>query len=196
MKRVFAIGVVLAALALVPVRPAAAQEVLRQEVIANMMDAGQKVMELADAIPEKKLMWRPGKGVRSANEVFLHVVGANYMIPGLLGAQSGKSMDELMALEKSAPGKAKLHEMLKDSYDAASKAIAGVPDAEMDSQVDFFGNKMTKRAVMMLLAAHSHEHLGQAIAYARVNGVVPPWTARQMEAAKKAAAEKKAGGGN
>jgi len=195
MKRVFAIGVVLAALALVPVRPAAAQEALRQEVIASMMDAGQKVMELAEAIPEKKLMWRPGKTVRSANEVFLHVVGANYMIPGLLGAQSGKTMEELMALEKSTPGKAKLHEMLKESYDVASKAIAGVSDADMEVQVDFFGNKMTKRAVMMLLAAHSHEHLGQAIAYARVNGVVPPWTARQMEAAKKAAADKKPGGG-
>jgi hypothetical protein len=24
-----------------------------------------------------------------------------------------------------------------------------------------------------------HEHLGQAIAYARVNGVVPPWSAKE-----------------
>jgi hypothetical protein len=34
----------------------------------------------------------------------------------------------------------------------------------------------------------AHEHLGQAVAYARENGIVPPWT---VEAQKKTA-EKKA----
>jgi uncharacterized damage-inducible protein DinB len=29
------------------------------------------------------------------------------------------------------------------------------------------------------MANHMHEHLGQAIAYARVNGVVPPWSAKE-----------------
>lgn len=200
MKRMFGLFAATLALALIMPRAAAAHDepgsnALRQEVIASMMDAGGKVMELAGAMPEKKYAWRPVKGVRSTNEVFLHVIGANYMIPTLLGANTGKPMDELMKLEKSTPGKAKVEEMLKDSYDVASKAIASVPDAEMDTKVDFFGNSMTKRAIMMLLSAHSHEHLGQAIAYARMNGVVPPWTAREMEAAKKAAAEKKTGGG-
>jgi uncharacterized damage-inducible protein DinB len=200
MKRVLGCCVVLAVLAMAAPRFASAHEVpgsdaLRAEVVASMMDAGGKVMELASAMPEKKFVWRPAKGVRSANEVFLHVVGANYMIPTLLGTNSGKSMDELMKLEKSTPGKAKVNEMLKDSYEVASKAITSVPDSEMDTKVDFFGNMMTKRAIMMLLSAHSHEHLGQAIAYARVNGIVPPWTAREQAAAKKAAAEKKAGGG-
>jgi len=200
MKRGLGLGLLVAALALAMPRAAAAHEVpaqdaLRQEVIANMMDAGEKVMELAGAMPDKKYSWRPMKGVRSVNEVYLHVIGANYMFPNLLGAPSGKTMAELMAMEKTSPGKAKILEMLKDSYDVASKAVAGVSDADLDAKVDFFGNMMTKRAVMIALAAHSHEHLGQAIAYARMNGVVPPWTARQMEAAKKAAAEKKAGGG-
>ncbi|MEO5617261.1 MAG: DinB family protein [Candidatus Eisenbacteria bacterium] len=200
MKRVFGLCVAVAALALVMPRFTAAHDepgsnALRQEVIASMMDAGGKIMELAGALPEKKFVWRPAKGVRSANEVFLHVIGANYMIPTLLGASTGKSMDELMKLEKSNPGKAKVEAMLKDSYDVASKAIASVPDSEMDTKVDFFGNMMTKRAIMMLLSAHSHEHLGQSIAYSRMNGVVPPWTAREMESAKKAASAKKATGG-
>ncbi len=198
MKKAIGTCIALAMLAAFTPQPTVADgsgDALRQEVIANMMDAGKKVMELAEATPEKKYDWRPGKGVRSMNEVFLHVIGANYMIPGLLGAPSGKSMDELMKLEKTSPGKAEVQKMLKDSYEVASKAVAGVPDSEMDTQVDFFGNKMSKRAIMMLLSAHSHEHLGQSIAYARMNGIVPPWTAREMEAAKKAAAAKKGNGG-
>jgi hypothetical protein len=39
-----------------------------------------------------------------------------------------------------------------------------------------------------LIITDAHEHLGQAITYARINGIVPPWTA---EEAKKKAAEKK-----
>lgn len=196
MKRVIGLLAAVAALSTAMPRLVVADEAVeRQEIVANMMDAGNKIMELATAFPDRKMSWRPMKGVRSANEVFLHVVGANYMIPGLLGAPSDRSMDELMKLEKSNPGKAKLEEMLKDSYAVASKAIESVPDSEMDTKVEFFGNMMSKRAVMLVLASHSHEHLGQAIAYARMNGVVPPWTARAEEAAKKAAAEKKSGGG-
>jgi uncharacterized damage-inducible protein DinB len=168
---------------------------LRADVVANMMDAGNKVIELAGAMPDKKYDWRPGKGVRSVNEVLLHVVGGNYMLPTMLGASTGKSMDELMKLEKTTPGKAEVEKMLKESYEVASKAITGVPDSEMDTQVDFFGTKMSKRALMLLIASHSHEHLGQMIAYARVNGVTPPWTAREQAAAKKAAGEKKTAGG-
>lgn len=168
---------------------------MEKDVIGNMMDAGTKVMELADAFPDKKLDYRPGKGVRSTREVVLHVIGGNYMLPTLLGANTGKSMDEAMKLEKSTASKAELGKMLKESYDAASSAIGGVAESDLDTQVDFFGQKMSKRQLMLIIASHSHEHLGQLIAYARVNGITPPWTAREQAAAKKAAGEKKTAGG-
>src|SRR5688572_17630397 len=105
MKRGLGILVLLVAVACCGPRASQAAT-LQEEVVANMMDAGGKVIELADAIPDKKYTWSPGKGVRSAREVCLHVVGANYMIPNLLGATTGKSMDELMKLEKTTPSKA------------------------------------------------------------------------------------------
>lgn len=199
MKRGFGICVAMAALAFVLPKSAGAVETygatgVRAEIIASMMDAGGKIMELAAATPDKKYAWRPAKGVRSTNEVFLHVIGANYMIPSLLGANTGKSMEDAMKMEKMTPGKAEIERMLKESYEVASKAIAGCSDSDMEAQVEFFGKKMSKRAVMLLLCGHSHEHLGQSIAYARMNGIVPPWTARDAEAAKKAAGEKKGGG--
>jgi uncharacterized damage-inducible protein DinB len=168
---------------------------MEKDVIGNMMDAGTKVMELADAFPDKKLDYRPGKGVRSTREVVLHVIGGNYMLPTMLGASTGKTMEEAMKLEKSTPTKAELAKMLKESYDAASTAIGGVPESDLDTQVDFFGQKMSKRQLMLIIASHSHEHLGQLIAYARVNGITPPWTAREQAAAKKAAGDKKSASG-
>ena len=51
-----------------------------------------------------------------------------------------------------------------------------VPDAQMDAAVTYFGQPNTKRGVLVSIATHAHEHLGQSIAYARMNGVVPPWS--------------------
>jgi len=36
----------------------------------------------------------------------------------------------------------------------------------------------------------AHEHLGQLVAYARENGIVPPWTAEAKKAAEKKAEQK------
>ena len=63
----------------------------------------------------------------------------------------------------------------------------------MDKEADMMGNKMTHRRMYMLLLSHAHEHLGQSIAYARMNGVAPPWTEKQNEAFKKMQQEKAAG---
>jgi len=57
-------------------------------------------------------------------------------------------------------------------------------DASLEKPVDFFGNKMSTRSILMVLLSHMHEHLGQSIAYARTVGVVPPWTAARMAADK------------
>jgi len=189
MRRLFA-ALLLASL-LVPMA-ARAQDTpagIRGELIASMMDAGGKIQELATAIPDAKYTWKPSKDVRSAGQVFLHVVQENYMIPSFFGVKSTMSMDELMKLDTQTMEPAKVRQMLKESYAWAQKAVTDTPDSELETQTDFFGQKMTKRSVMLVLASHSHEHLGQLIAYARSNNIVPPWTAREL--AKKKAEEKK-----
>ena len=166
---------------------------VRGEILGNMMDAGGKLQELAGAVPDGKFTWKPSKDVRSTGQVFLHVVAANYLFTSLIGAQPPMSMEELMKLDTQTMEPAKIRTMLKDSYGHASKAIAGMPDSELETQVEFFGMKMTKRATLMLLASHSHEHLGQAIAYSRSNNITPPWTARELAEQKAKAGEKKGG---
>lgn len=195
MKRTIGGLAVLALLSLAAPRAARSDDAMpagvRGDIIGSMMMAAKEVEELAAAMPDKKYDWRPGKGVRSVGEVYLHICQANYMIPTLLGATPPMSKDEIMKMGDMKADKAKIAQMLQDSYAFAAKAIGDVQDSDLDTQVEFFGQKMPKRALMMVLASHSHEHLGQSIAYARMNGIVPPWTARQEEEAKKKAAEKK-----
>jgi uncharacterized damage-inducible protein DinB len=168
---------------------------VRGAIIGNMMSAAKEVQELAAAVPDKKYDWRPGKGVRSVGEVYLHICQANYLLPMIMGATPPMSKEELMGMDKMTADKAKIGQMLKDSYAFATKSIADTPDTDLDTQVDFFGTKMSKLSLMMVLSSHSHEHLGQSIAYARTNGIVPPWTARQQAEAEKKADDKKKGGG-
>ncbi len=65
---------------------------------------------------------------------------------------------------------------LEHSFTHARHAIAQVPDDQLDDAVTMFGQDATKRQVLLLVVTHMHEHLGQAIAYARMNGVAPPWS--------------------
>ena len=148
---------------------------LRQDIIAQLNDAEKKLIALAEATPQDKFAWRPASGVRSTSEVFMHVALANVLIPGLVGIKD-TTLRVTQEMERSVTDKAQIVDMLKKSFAVARGAVTGVPQMEMDSTVSFFGTPMSKRSVLLLLATHAHEHLGQSIAYARMNGVVPPWS--------------------
>lgn len=161
---------------------------VKGELVASLNDAGGKIQQLAGAMPEAKYAWRPGKGVRSTGEVYLHVVGANYLLGNTLGATGGMSSEDAMKIDTATRSKAETIKLLEDSYAFANKAILGMTDADLESTIEVFGQKMSKRALAIVLVGHSHEHLGQSIAYARMNGVVPPWSApapKKGDAAKK-----------
>lgn len=172
---------------------------LRKEFKASVDDAGGKLMELAEATPQAKYAWRPSKDARSAAEVYLHVISANFGIPTFIGiapaANSPVTQENFATFEKSTTDKAKIVAMLKDSFAYADQAIASVADSDLETQVTFFGMTMSKRAALLVIVNHAHEHLGQSIAYARSNKIVPPWTARELAAAaaKKAAGAKSGG---
>ena len=67
------------------------------------------------------------------------------------------------------------------------RAIEGLSDADLKTPVKLFGRDMTKEDAVRFLFGDQHEHLGQSIAYARSNGVTPPWSegAEQPAPAKK-----------
>lgn len=160
------------------------------EMLVWIQDAETKLIQLAEAVPESKYSWRPAKDVRSPGEVFMHVAAANYGLPSFLGVQPPEGFD-FMSYEKSLTKKADIQKALKESFAHVKKSIATASPEDLEKPAEFFGMKTTARGTYLLVLSHAHEHLGQSIAYARVNGITPPWTAKeQAEAA--AAAKKKA----
>ena len=147
----------------------------RSEVLAEVMIQEDKFTRLAEAIPADKYTWRPAPDVRSFAEVFLHVSTANYNLYKLVGTPAPTGID-IKGLEKSTTDKAKVVATLKDSFAHAKKAITVMPDTDLEKSMDWFGGKNTERGVLLFIVRHTAEHLGQSIAYARVVGIVPPWT--------------------
>src|SRR5216683_2476994 len=118
-----------------------------------------------------KYDWKPGQGVRSVGDVFNLIVTENGMLAGVL---SGTPNTGAKAAPITDPEK--MQEALKASYVSLQKAIAGLSDNDLQAPVKLFGRDMTKQGALMLILEDQHEHLGQSIAYARSNGVVPPWS--------------------
>jgi uncharacterized damage-inducible protein DinB len=113
--------------------------------------------------------------VRSVAEVFLHVSAANYNMYKLVGSKIPEGIDT-KNMEQSTTDKVRIIATLKESYAHAKQAITNVPDADLEKSMDWLGGKLTERGVLLYIVPHIAEHLGQSIAYARMIGVVPPWS--------------------
>jgi uncharacterized damage-inducible protein DinB len=160
---------------------------MKAQSLADLAAVQKKFVDLANALPADKLTWRPAADARSYAEVFLHVSAERYGILGLMGAETPAGVDR-KALEKSTTDRAQIVAELNKSWEFAQKAINGMSNADFAKLLPKLGPQANAGDVVYILVADAHEHLGQAVAYARENGVVPPWTVE----AKKQAAEKKA----
>ena len=159
--------------------PAASPSDNRQQFLDDLKDMQEKMVGLAEATPQEKYTWRPGEGVRSVSEVFLHLARGYFGFPKFWGVQPPADI-ALNTLGKSTTDKAKVTEILKRSFEHMRQAVQKISDADLGKPVDFFGEKTTVNGLLFIIGTHLHEHLGQAIAYARMNNVVPPWTAERQ----------------
>ena len=169
-------------------KPATAKAVtsadgLRGDLIKDVESAQRKFSQLATAMTGK-YTWRHADKVRSVSEFFKHVSGENYALPVILGykapegfaaASLQEAFGSAAAMEKITD-EAQVKAEIDKSFAHLKSAIASLSDQEMNTQVEVFGQKMTKRGFAILIVTHMHEHLGQMIAYARSNNVAPPWS--------------------
>jgi uncharacterized damage-inducible protein DinB len=153
----------------------------QQEFLISFNDAETKVVTLAKAMPSEKYSWRPGTGVRSVGEVYVHIANGNRLLLSLMGGMPArdafmKTVQDNEQREKTVTEKAKVVADLEASFKQVHSALEAASDADLSKPVDFFGEQTTPRAVYMSILEHVSEHLGQSIAYARINGIVPPWS--------------------
>ncbi|SEB44412.1 Uncharacterized damage-inducible protein DinB (forms a four-helix bundle) [Maribacter dokdonensis] len=152
-----------------------AQDGLTQSSIQAVLTGNQlQVVQLAEAFPEEKYDWRPAEGISSVGEALLHVAGANYFLGSKLGFAPPEDID-IMGLSKIT-GKENIIAALKKSNEFVLKNITKVEDGTLDEEVDFGFMKSNKLGGLLAIMEHNGEHKGQLIAYARTNGVVPPWS--------------------
>jgi uncharacterized damage-inducible protein DinB len=172
--RTFRIASVVSALAIitaVSVTSSQAQPSAQSVQTALSQEAGtlsDKFTGLA-RVMAGKYDWKPGQGVRSVGDVFNLIVMENGYLARTLTSTAGERPAPITDPEK-------LQAALKTSFASLQQTIAGLSDADLKTPVKVFGKDMTREGAIRYLFGDQHEHLGQSIAYARANGVVPPWS--------------------
>jgi uncharacterized damage-inducible protein DinB len=134
-----------------------------------------QLIALAEATPEKNFAWRPGPGVRSTSEVYMHIIQANFFLLSVTGHKMLKEM-ESDDVEKKITSKAEVISWLKRSLEAVKQAHAAETAAHLAQKVKVGSRDSTVDNMYLRIIIHDNEHMGQLIAYARMTGVVPPWS--------------------
>jgi uncharacterized damage-inducible protein DinB len=134
----------------------------------------RQLVALAEAIPAEKYAWRPGAGVRSTGEVLMHIARANFW----LLSQTGEKMPAGFPADpaKMANDKAQVIDWLKRSLEAVRQAHTSVTPAELQRKVSIMNRNATVDGIYLRILIHANEHMGQLVAYVRMNGIVPPWS--------------------
>jgi uncharacterized damage-inducible protein DinB len=147
----------------------------RAEMIVQMKSIQEKLVGLATETPEDKFSWRPAEGVRSTGEVFVHAAAANYFLLSMTGVALPEGLDP-RSMEKEITKKDEIIKALDDSYSFLYAELEKMSDEDLEKMIKLFGRDASVRLAMMLTIEHNSEHLGQSIAYARMNGITPPWS--------------------
>ena len=156
-------------------RAQAAPPGFREEFLRQFNNSMYKFIELAEAMPEDRFSWSPAEGVMPVARVYAHVARYNYLYPATaLGVAAPDSLDA-DGVELTA-AKADVVALLRRSRDHVRQAVAAMTDEQLAAPTRLYERDVPQWAVLLQLVAHMNEHLGQSIAYARMNGVVPPWS--------------------
>jgi uncharacterized damage-inducible protein DinB len=132
------------------------------------------LIALAEATPPGKFSWRPAAGVRSTSEVYMHIAISNFYLLSVTGPKMSSGLNENM--EKTVITKEEVITWLKRSLDAVKTAHAAANPEDLERKVKIYGRDATVDGIYLCIIIHANEHMGQLIAYARMTGIVPPWS--------------------
>jgi uncharacterized damage-inducible protein DinB len=177
MLRTRSIVMVLAALAVYAplARAQSAPAGFAEEFLGQFDASTQKLVALARAMPEQSYAWSPGEGVMPVAQVYAHIARYNYHYPQANLGIAAPAGVELESMERTS-SKAEVVELLERSAEHVRAAVARMPEGQLSRPTRLYGRDVQQWAVLLQLLAHMNEHLGQSIAYARMNGIVPPWS--------------------
>lgn len=134
----------------------------------------QQLIALAETTPAEKFSWRPAKGVRSTSEVYMHIALANFYLLSVTGPKMPDGLK--LEMEKSVTSKPEVISWLKRSLEAVKTAHAAETPDDLKRKVHIADRDAAVDGMYLRIIVHANEHMGQLVAYARMTGVVPPWS--------------------
>jgi uncharacterized damage-inducible protein DinB len=134
----------------------------------------QQLIALAEATPAEKYSWRPAARVRSTSEVYMHIAMANFYLLSVTGPKMPADLKE--DAEKTVTSKPEVIAWLKRSLEAVKQAHATATPKDLARKVHIADRDATVDGMYLRIIIHDNEHMGQLVAYARMTGVVPPWS--------------------
>jgi len=135
----------------------------------------RQLVALAEAIPAEKYTWRPAPGVRSVSEVLMHIALANFYLLSVTGPKLPPDMVS-PDMERTVTSKPEVNRFLERSLNAVRTAHAQLKPGDLQRRVEIEGKTVPVEGMYLRIIVHDNEHMGQLIAYARMNGIVPPWS--------------------
>ena len=177
-RMVVACGMLTLVAAAVLAAPARAQGTsgFGEELRGQFEGSADKLVALAEAMPAESYSWQPMEGVYTVAAAYMHIARYNYMYPDLyLGVDAPAGVD-YGSLEERVTTKAEAVRILAASMDHVRGIMDAMSDADLARPTELYGREVENWAVLLQLVTHMNEHLGQSIAYARMNRVVPPWS--------------------
>ena len=158
--------------------PAAAQSAAtdyRDEFMHHFRQSTRKIISLAEAMPEELYMWSPGPGVLPVGQVYMHIARYNYFYPETaLGIAAPADVD--VANLESITDKAEITKLLRQSVEHVRLHVSRMTTEDLTRTTTLYRRQIAGWAVLFQLLAHMNEHVGQSVSYARMNGIVPPWS--------------------
>lgn len=174
MKTYFVKALLLGFLLSTPMLFAQAPEGIWEGYDGEWKHVSQQLVALAEATPAEKFAWRPAAGVRSTSEVYMHIALANFYLLSVTGPKMPSGLNE--DSEKKVISKAEVIDWLKRSLEAVKEAHLAVKPNDLQRKVHIADRDATVDGMYLRIIVHDNEHMGQLIAYARMTGVVPPWS--------------------
>ncbi len=158
--------------------PARAQGIsgFGEEIRGQFEGSAQKLVALAEAMPAESYSWQPMEGVYTVAAAYMHIARYNYMYPDMYLGVDAPARVEYGSLEERVTTKDEAVRILAASMDHVRGIMDSMPEADLAKPTELYGREVESWAVLLQLVTHMNEHLGQSIAYARMNKVVPPWS--------------------
>ena len=156
-----------------------AMQAWQDQTVADLEQMRDKFTSLAEAFPEEMWDWQPMEGTRSVRDVMVLMVAEGHIFPGMWGADPPMGAADGFGAEigrVTAMSKADVIREIESAWNYMIESCRNMTAADRAADAEWFGQAMTAAGVVGHAVADMHEHLGQSIAYARMNEIVPPWS--------------------